>query len=258
MEKRKNSLAEWWRRAIRSSGSCQLRSPPLHYAAMISEKRGPAFETPMMRQYLTIKEKHPRDILFFRMGDFYEMFLDDAKEASELLGLTLTSRSKDKNSIPMAGIPVRALDTYLPKLLRAGKRVAICEQTEDPKAAKGLVDRDVVRVISPGTVTDEKLVGEKSNNYIASLVFARRGFGLAWLDVTTGQFSVWEATQLSAISTEISRIDPAELLGFPHRDRPHRHPAAIRDERRALRGLPVGGRQAARHARSSQRGPEGE
>ncbi len=131
---------------------------------MVCEKASPALQTPMMRQYLTIKEKYPREILFFRMGDFYEMFLDDAKEASEILGLALTSRSKDKNSIPMAGLPVRAVDTYLPKLLKAGKRVAICEQTEDPRQAKGLVARDVVRVISPGTVTDEKLVDEKSNN----------------------------------------------------------------------------------------------
>ncbi len=171
-----------------------------------------AMATPMMRQYLAIKEKHPREILFFRMGDFYEMFLDDAEEASELLGLTLTSRSKEKGSIPMAGIPVRAVDSYLPKLLRAGRRVAICEQVEDPKDAKGLVERDVVRVISPGTITDEKLIGEKSSNYLAAIAISKPGFGLAWIDVSTGRFHIWEVEDPNAILAELGRIEPAEIL----------------------------------------------
>lgn len=182
---------------------------PLH---MIEKRQRPELQTPMMRQYLAIKEKHPREILFFRMGDFYEMFLDDAEEASQLLGLTLTSRSKDKGAIPMAGIPVRALDSYLPKLLEAGKRVAICEQTEDPKEAKGIVDREVVRVISPGTITDERLVDEKSNNFIAAIAQGKKDYGLAWLDVTTGQFLIWEADEAEAILAQLARIDPAEIL----------------------------------------------
>lgn len=181
---------------------------------------GPA-QTPMMQQYLLAKEKYAEEILFFRMGDFYEMFFEDAHVASELLGIALTSRSKDKDAIPMAGIPVKALDAYLPKLLRAGKRVAICEQVQDPREAKGLVEREVVRVITPGTITDEKIIGEKSNNYLAALCPAPaaaskkkkdRGSGLAWMDVTTGEFIVWESGNLAAIATQLERIAPAECL----------------------------------------------
>ncbi len=182
---------------------------------------GPA-QTPMMQQYLLAKEKYAEEVLFFRMGDFYEMFFEDAQLASELLGIALTSRSKDKDAIPMAGIPVKALDSYLPKLLRAGKRVAICEQVQDPREAKGLVEREVVRVITPGTITDEKIIGEKSNNYLAALCLAvpanqkkkksREAYGLAWMDVTTGEFLVWESGRLSGIAAQLERISPAECL----------------------------------------------
>src|SRR2546426_9449756 len=112
----------------------------------------PAPDTPMWRQYLALKERYRREILFFRMGDFYEMFFDDAKVAADILGIALTSRSRDAGAVPMAGVPVRAVDSYLPRLLQAGKRVAICEQTQDAREAHGLVERDVVRVVSPGTV----------------------------------------------------------------------------------------------------------
>lgn len=166
----------------------------------------------MMRQYFSVKEKYSREIIFFRMGDFYEMFFEDAKIASEILGIALTSRSKDKDAIPMAGVPVRAIDSYLPKLLKAGKRVAICEQVQDPKDAQGLVDREVVRVISPGTVTDENIVGEKSNNFICCIVLEAKSFGLAWLDVTTGQFQIWESTSVDEICAELARLQPAECL----------------------------------------------
>ena len=169
-------------------------------------------QTPMMRQYFSVKEKYSREIIFFRMGDFYEMFFEDAKIASEILGIALTSRSKDKDAIPMAGVPVRAIDSYLPKLLKAGKRVAICEQVQDPKDAQGLVDREVVRVISPGTVTDENIVGEKSNNFICCIVLEAKSFGLAWLDVTTGQFQIWESTSVDEICAELARLQPAECL----------------------------------------------
>ena len=182
---------------------------------------GPA-QTPMMQQYLLAKERYAEEILFFRMGDFYEMFFEDAHLASDLLGIALTSRSKDKNAIPMAGIPVKALDSYLPKLLRAGKKVAICEQVQDPREAKGLVEREVVRVITPGTITDEKIIGEKSNNYLAALCLAsstatkkkkpRETYGLAWMDVTTGEFLVWESGNLASISTQLERLAPAECL----------------------------------------------
>ncbi|MEC7921958.1 MAG: DNA mismatch repair protein MutS, partial [Planctomycetota bacterium] len=182
---------------------------------------GPA-QTPMMQQYLLAKEKYAEEVLFFRMGDFYEMFFEDAQLASELLGIALTARSKDKDAIPMAGIPVKALDSYLPKLLRAGKRVAICEQVQYPKEAKGLVEREVVRVITPGTITDEKIIGEKSNNYLAALCHrpestskkkkTAEAFGLAWMDVTTGEFIIWESGELSAIATQLERLAPAECL----------------------------------------------
>ncbi|MGQ9590558.1 MAG: DNA mismatch repair protein MutS [Planctomycetota bacterium] len=168
--------------------------------------------TPLMRQYLAVKEQHPKELLFFRMGDFYEMFFEDAKEASAILGIALTSRSKEKDAVPMAGVPVRSAETYLARLLRAGKRVAICEQLEDPKNATGLVDRGVVRVISPGTVTSEKIVGEKSHNFIAALLEAGGKFGLAWLDVTTGQFLLWETRSLSALTAQLSKLEPAECL----------------------------------------------
>ncbi len=182
---------------------------------------GPA-QTPMMQQYLRAKERYADEILFFRMGDFYEMFFEDAHLASDLLGIALTSRSKDKDAIPMAGIPVKALDSYLPKLLRAGKKVAICEQVQDPREAKGLVEREVVRVITPGTITDEKIIGEKSNNYLAALCLASstatkkkkpiETYGLAWMDVTTGEFLVWESDNISSIATQLERLAPAECL----------------------------------------------
>ena len=186
------------------------------------ESAGGPLNTPMMKQYLSVKERYRDEILFFRMGDFYEMFFDDAKDASEILGIALTSRSKDRNAIPMAGIPIRAVDSYVPKLLEAGKRVAICEQVQEPKDAQGIVDREVVRVVSPGTITDEKVIGEKANNFILSVVVgavARKSksnnashFGLAWIDLSTGEFLVWEDKQLPAIVAEISRICPAECV----------------------------------------------
>jgi DNA mismatch repair protein MutS len=179
---------------------------------MIREKTDAAALTPMMRQYFAVKEKYADEIIFFRMGDFYEMFFDDAKVASEILGIALTSRSKDRDAVPMAGVPVRAVDSYLPKLLKAGKRVAICEQVEDPRDAKGLVDREVIRVISPGTVTDEKIVGEKTNNYLVSLLRTDGGFGISWLDVTTGAFLVWESNAAPSVCAEIERLQPAECL----------------------------------------------
>lgn len=169
-------------------------------------------QTPMMRQYFSMKEKHPQEILFFRMGDFYEMFFDDAKVASRMLGLTLTARNKEKDPVPMAGIPVKALDSYLPRLLKAGQRVAICEQIQDPKEAKGIVERDVVRVISPGTITDEKLIGEKSNNFLAALILGKKNLGLAWIDISTGEFVVWEEIREEAIYTELSRLSPSECV----------------------------------------------
>ncbi len=192
---------------------------------MIREEEDFSRHTPLMRQYLAVKEQYPKEILFFRMGDFYEMFFEDAKVASDILGIALTSRSKEKDAVPMAGVPVRSAEVYLARLLRAGKRVAICEQLEDPKTCTGLVDRGVVRVISPGTVTSEKIVGDKRHNFIAALVDSGHKYGLAWLDVTTGQFFVWETRDVSSLAAQISKVEPAECLlpeslHFALRERP--------------------------------------
>jgi DNA mismatch repair protein MutS len=154
--------------------------------------------TPMLRQYLEIKEQHPGAILFYRMGDFYEMFFEDAETASRVLGITLTSRSReDDNKVPMCGVPYHAVTGYLGKMVKAGYRVALCEQVEDPKQAKGIVRREVVRVVSPGVTTDEQLLDEKSNTYVCALSASRKGqkllaIGLSFLDVSTGNFLISE------------------------------------------------------------------
>ena len=127
--------------------------------------------TPLMKQYNAMKSKCKDSILFFRMGDFYEMFCDDAVTASKVLGLTLTSRAhgKDTEKVPLAGFPYHSVDTYLSKMLKAGYRVAICEQVEDPKEAKGVVKRDIVRLVTPGTLTDEQLLDQREGNYLAGI-----------------------------------------------------------------------------------------
>ncbi len=169
-----------------------------------------AVMTPMMRQYHDAKQQVPDALLFFRMGDFYEMFHEDAKVASQLLGLALTSRDK-ANPIPMAGIPVRSVDTYLRRLLALGRKVAICEQMEDPREAKGIVERAVTRIVTPGTVTEESVLEAKTNNFLASLFPTSSGAGLAWVDVSTGTFKVSEVNG-DRVLDELSRIDPSELL----------------------------------------------
>jgi len=143
-------------------------------------------ETPAMRQYRSFKEQYPGYVLLFRMGDFYEMFYEDAKTASRVLGLALTSRSKGPTAVPLAGIPYHALDNYLARLIRAGHRVAICEQVEDPKEAKGLVRRDVTRLVTPGTLTDEALLEQREGNYLAAIFTARGGRGSASAGVAAG------------------------------------------------------------------------
>ncbi len=149
--------------------------------------------TPMLRQYRKIKEKHRNTFLFFRMGDFYEMFYDDAIEGSKILDITLTSRGKGTASnVPMCGVPYHSADTYIAKLVKSGHKVAICEQVEDPKLAKGIVKREVIRVITPGTISDPSLLDSKSNNYIASLSPCEGVFGLAFIDLSTGIFKISE------------------------------------------------------------------
>lgn len=178
--------------------------------------------TPMMQQYLEIKEKNPDSILFYRMGDFYEMFFDDAEVASKILAITLTSRNNKSDSakVPMCGIPYHASRTYIAKLVKAGHRVAICEQVEDPAQAKGIVKREVIQTISPGVVTDEQLLDDKSNNYVAALSRRQKGdtevFGLSFLDLSTGKFLVGEFVDESenydTIVDQLSRMMPAEIL----------------------------------------------
>ncbi|RUM46458.1 MAG: DNA mismatch repair protein MutS [Desulfocapsa sp.] len=178
--------------------------------------------TPMLRQYLDIKEEHKDTILFYRMGDFYEMFFEDAITASKILGITLTSRNKkdDVNKVPMCGIPYHAATGYLAKLVKAGKRVAICEQTEDPSEAKGIVRREVVRVISPGVVTDDQLLDDKDNLYVAALCYKEKSdgdlFGISFLDLSTGSFYLGEFIDEErngeVILDQLTRMTPAELL----------------------------------------------
>ncbi len=177
--------------------------------------------TPMLRQYLEIKEQHRDAILFYRLGDFYEMFFEDAEIASKILNITLTSRNNkgDSGRIPMCGIPYHAADTYLAKLIKAGRRVAICEQTEDPAQAKGIVTREVHRIISPGVVVDHHLLDDKSNLYVAAISRQENGksisFGLSFLDLSTGEFLVGEFSEsgnTDAVIDQLTRMSPAELL----------------------------------------------
>ncbi len=169
--------------------------------------------TPLMRQYHNIKRQYPDAILFFRMGDFYETFYEDAKIASRVLGIALTSRDKNSGEpIPLAGVPHHAADSYLTKFIKAGYKVAICEQVEDPKKAKGLVKRDVIRVITPGTVIEPNILDKKSNNYLASISRMNDCYGFAHVDLSTGEFSVTELETANKLMAEVERVHPAECL----------------------------------------------
>lgn len=169
-------------------------------------------ETPLMRQYRQVKEKYPDMILLFRMGDFFETFEDDAVTASKVLGITLTKRSNGGASdVPLAGFPHHALDNYLPKLVKAGYRVAVCEQLEDPKFAKGIVKRDVVEVVTPGANFSDKLLNHKSNNFLAAVYLKDKVCGLAFCDVSTGEFAATEVLDKNLLE-QIETINPAEIL----------------------------------------------
>jgi DNA mismatch repair protein MutS len=173
--------------------------------------------TPAMRQYYEAKEKHKDALIFFRMGDFYESFGEDAGIIAKELGITLTSRGRDKEGgdMPLAGIPYHAIDTYLPKLIKRGYKVAICEQLEDPKTAKGVVKRGVVRVITPGTAIDSSLIQEQSNNYLMSVSGENAEFGVSFLDVSTGEFMTTQFSDnlsFDRIISEAARMHPAECI----------------------------------------------
>lgn len=169
--------------------------------------------TPMMQQYLRIKADHPEELLFYRMGDFYELFYDDARRAADLISITLTQRGKSAGSpIPMAGVPYHAAEQYLAKLTRLGESVAICEQVGDVAASKGPVERAVVRVVTPGTLTDASLLDDRSDCVAAALVGKKNRWGLAWLDLAAGRFRLTESPTLAGITAELARVAPAELL----------------------------------------------
>ena len=169
--------------------------------------------TPMMQQYFSIKKDYPNDLLFYRMGDFYEMFFDDAKTASELLDITLTARGKTGgNAIPMAGIPYHSADGYLAKLVKLGLSVAICEQVGDPATSKGPVERKVVRVVTPGTLSDEALLEEKQENLLVCIYNHQEQYGFALLDMAAARFSVFEVEGEEQAISELHRLKPVELL----------------------------------------------
>ncbi|MCM1305755.1 MAG: DNA mismatch repair protein MutS [Bacteroides sp.] len=172
--------------------------------------------SPMMKRYFQIKEQYPDCLLFFRLGDFYEMFFEHAETASRVLDLTLTGRDCGlEERAPMCGVPYHAVDTYIRRLIDAGYRVAICEQLSDPATTKGLVDRDVVRVISSGTVMEDEILDEKKSNYLLSVYSANDAFGIAWTDISTGEFCVYEykgEDYLDRLSDFIGSISPAEVI----------------------------------------------
>src|SRR5258707_3887009 len=163
--------------------------------------------TSMMQQYLRIKAQHPDVLLFYRMGDFYEMFYDDARRAAELLDIALTQRGASAGApIPMAGVTVVTLDGYLAKVVRKGQSVAICEQRGDPGKGKGPMDREVVRIVTPGTVTDEALLEERRDTVIACVYGQGGRYGLAWLDLSAGRFTVMEVGSLAAPQAQVERL----------------------------------------------------
>ncbi|MBK1886737.1 DNA mismatch repair protein MutS [Marinobacter sp. DY40_1A1] len=178
--------------------------------------------TPMMQQYLKIKGQHPDELVFYRMGDFYELFYDDAKKAAELMDITLTSRGQSGgNPIPMAGIPFHSSEGYIARLVRAGQSIAIVEQIGDPATSKGPVERQVVRIVTPGTLSDDAYLEDRRDNLLAAIYHHREQFGFASLDISSGRFVVSELNTLEALQGELQRLRPAEILiseDFPYEE----------------------------------------
>ncbi|MDG1707128.1 MAG: hypothetical protein P8H03_00110, partial [Emcibacteraceae bacterium] len=173
--------------------------------------------TPMMEQFLKLKENHREYLLFYRMGDFYELFFDDAVKASAALDITLTKRGKHMDEdIPMCGVPVHAAENYLSRLIGKGFKVAVCEQMEAPEEAKkrgnkSVVKRDVVRLVTPGTITEENLLDARAHNYLAALSLAKGKYALSWLDITTGDFYV-SAVEAANLDAELARLQAGEMI----------------------------------------------
>ena len=167
----------------------------------------------MMQQYLRIKAEHANDIVFYRMGDFYELFFDDAKQASQLLDITLTARGKTNgNPIPMCGVPYHAAENYIAKLVKQGLSVAICEQIGDPETSKGPVERAVMRVLTPGTLTDEALLDDRADNLLAAITQRDSQLGIATLDMSSGRFQLLQLDSADELHAELQRLNPVELL----------------------------------------------
>ena len=181
-----------------------------------SHQNGDSEHSPIRQQYLGVKRQHPDALLFFRMGDFYEMFDDDAELAARELEITLTRRDWGRGErTAMAGIPHHAADGYIARLIAKGYRVAVCEQVSDPALSKGLVEREVIRVVTPGTIVDPTMLAAKRNNYLAAAVLSRDAVGIAYADITTGEFACtqFSATQPEiALTQELARVQPAEVL----------------------------------------------
>lgn len=180
---------------------------------MTKQAKNKSEHTPMMQQYLRIKKQHPDDLVFYRMGDFYELFFDDAKEAARLLDITLTKRGQSAGSpIPMAGIPFHAAENYIARLVQNGRTVAVCEQIGDPAASKGPVERKVVKVLTPGTLSDEAYLQDRQENLLAAILEKEGQFGLAVLDMASGRFNVQELATAEDLTSELERVRPSELL----------------------------------------------
>src|SRR6266436_2721610 len=213
IEAKRAILHSRWKFLIRPRAHCKL----LDYKLQISNHRFPMPEpsTPLMRQYAAIKKEHPSALLLFRLGDFYELFFDDAVVAARELQITLTSRNKEKGmAIPMCGVPYHAAEGYISKLIRRGFKVAICEQMEDPRLAKKLVRREVTRVVTPGTAADSSL-GSEENNFLAAVAAVGERVGFAALDLSTGEFRATEFAGESAarrIQEELEQLRPREML----------------------------------------------
>ena len=191
--------------------------------------------TPLMRQFFAAKAEHPDVLLFFRMGDFYELFYDDARKAAKLLDITLTQRGNSAGQpIPMAGVPHHAYESYLARLVALGESVAICEQIGDPALAKGLVERKVVRIVTPGTVTDEALLDERRDTLLLAIARGKQGYGLAWADLASGRLRANEVTGEDALEAELARLQPAETLVADEGD----WPACVQEARGLRRRAP--------------------
>ena len=171
-----------------------------------------AEDTPLIKQFFEVKAKNPEAVLLYRVGDFYETYSDDALLASKVLGIVLTKRSNgDKGTLPMAGFPHHAIDTYLPRLVRAGYKVAVCDQLEDPKLTKKLVKRGITELVTPGVAFSDQMLECKENNYLAGVCFGKDGMGAAFLDVSTGSFRLTQGGK-EFISTLFSSLNPREMV----------------------------------------------